>query len=199
MARGLDAMVITEHHARWTADEVALLRTFCPGVAIYAGTEVTLREGYDLVVISGEPSLAFPPHQPLAKIMGVLEASRRERFVFVAHPFRYSSRLTPELKTILRQVDGIEMNSLNILRSGPSRNGAYRPATWRLYEEAREAYGLVPMFNSDAHAEEAVGAVANVIDLAAPPASEGELARALKAARPREAQDAAALGRLLGI
>jgi hypothetical protein len=55
------------------------------------------------------------------------------------------------------------------------------------------------MFNSDAHAEEAVGAVANVIDLAAPPASEGELARALKAARPREAQDAAALGRLLGI
>jgi hypothetical protein len=198
MARGLDAMVITEHHARWTADEVGLLSTFCTGVTVYAGVELTLREGYDLVVISGAPSLSFPLYPSLGKVLDILEATRHERFVFVAHPFRYSDRLGPDLRNILGRVDGIEMNSVNILRSGAARNGAYRPVNWSLYEEARAKYGLVPLYNSDAHAEDTVGAVASLIDLPGLPASENELARALKTARPRESQDAAVLGRLFG-
>lgn len=197
--RGLDALVLTEHHVQWSRAELDGLEARTPGLRLYGGVELTLTEGYDVVVITAA-ALEAPWPLSLGRLRRLLAEDRDRSFVFVAHPFRYSSRQDGPIRDILAWADGIEMNSVNVLKAGGlcDGDGLYRPCVSDLYETARREHALAPLFNSDAHREDAVGAVATWLDASVAPADEAELARILRTARREERQDSALLRRLLG-
>ena len=196
--RGLDALVLTEHHFQWSRAELDGLEARNPGLRLYGGVELTLTEGYDVVVVTAVP-LEAPWPLSLDRLRRMLAEDRHRSFAFVAHPFRRSLRQDGPIQDILAWVDGIEMNSANVLRAGGlcDGDGLYRPCTSDLYETARREYDLAPLFNSDAHQEAAVGAVATWLEAPDLPADEAELAGLLRTARREERQDAALLRRLL--
>ncbi len=198
--RGLDGIVITEHQVRWQHAELDGLRSQCPGITIYSGVEVSVGEGYDVVVIGPETGSMFGYAVPFELLLRELEPVRGETFLFVAHPFRYTDRMTTELEEILSAVDGIEVNSINILQNNARDEGErVSPVNQAVYDMARGKYGLVAVYNSDVHHESGVGALANHLPVAAPPADEAALASLLKTAGIEEYQDTAVLRSLLGM
>lgn len=198
LARGLDALVFTEHHRLWPRLELSWLAAGHPGLALLTGVELTLAEGYDLVVISGAARPQMPSYPAFSAVVEVLAGVREQVFAFVAHPFRYDPELTRELAAILSWADGIEADSVNVLRAGHHlKAGRYRPDCADLVAQVSASFGLVPLYNSDAHVETALGAVANDF----PGESAGDedaLVRLLRRSRPEEHQDPALLARLLG-
>ena len=198
--QGLDAVALTDHHRFWPDDELDALRLKHPALTIYAGVEVSLREGYDLVCLSKSRSLGNLRFPRFAEFMAQVTPYRSEIFLFVAHPFRYEQDLTPALCAILAVVDGIEVNSVNILRHNARRTDhPIRPSDEETYAAARAAYGLIPVFNSDAHAAVAVGTIATTLPADCPPAGEAALAALLKQGRTNEWQDTERLARCLDI
>lgn len=198
--QGLDGIVLTEHQVRWQQTELDALRSQCPGITIYSGVEVSVGEGYDVVVIGPETGSMFGYAVPFELLLRELEPVRGETFLFVAHPFRYTDRMTTELEEILSAVDGIEVNSINILRNNArDEDGRISPVNQAVYDLARGKYGLVPVYNSDVHHEAGVGALANRFRSAAQPADEAGLARLLKTADIEEHQDPALLRSVLGL
>lgn len=179
--RSIDGLVITEHRHQWTKEDMAPLRSLYPDMALYAGVEITLAEGYDVVVISPglpESIMAYPF---IDALMDAMEPMREDVFLFVAHPFRYTNDLTPNLARILEKVDGIEMNSMNLLRGGAQlTDQGYQPQNSRCYAEARKRFDLIPIWNTDAHHPPSVGAIATEFPNAEPWADEAELAHYLK-------------------
>lgn len=160
LARGLDGLVITEHRVKWSEAELAPLREAFPGLLVLAGMEVTLAEGHDVVLLGEE----LPDRAPLLMRARDLEAMlapvRGRVFAFVAHAFRYTHKRSGKLERVLAVVDGIEMSSVNILRTGFSGNERFVPDMAELYELARRDFGLVPVWATDAHSEAAVAAMA---------------------------------------
>lgn len=198
--RGLDGIVLTEHQVRWQHKELDGLRSQCPGITIYSGVEVSVGEGYDVVVIGPETGSMFGYAVPFELLLRELEPVRGETFLFVAHPFRYTDQMTIELEEILSAVDGIEVNSINILRNNArDEEGWITPVNQAVYDMARGKYGLVAVYNSDVHHESGVGALANRFRTDAPPADEKALARLLKTEAIEEHQDPALLRSLLGL
>ncbi len=199
LAGGVDALVITEHSVQWRPWDLDALRAAHPGLTIYSGMEVWVEEGYDVAVIAANmPPIPFMP--PFARLISLLAPVREEVFVFVAHPFRYVEGMTEELQAIFKQVDGIEMNSVNILRGGWERDGErFLSGKHRLYQEARQRFGLVGLYDTDAHHVRSVGTIANLLEGETPPGSEAELAALLKSARPMEHQNPKALAACLGM
>jgi hypothetical protein len=192
--RGMDGLVLTEHRVQWPDGELRALREHMAPLAVYSGMEVSTQEGYDVVCITPHRLRAgsFPSMRELLRLV---EPVREECFLFVAHPFRYSDSMGPELRAVLQGVDGIEMNSANIMRRRVEReNGRFRPANHRRYAEARDAYGLVGVYNTDTHHPSTVGAIANRLrsaDGTVPPlpADEAELSALLRRARVEEHQN----------
>ena len=202
VARGVDAVVITEHHQWWPGGELDQLRERHPALRVYNGVELTLEEGYDVVMIGPKPALRPTPYMSLDGLTQLLGDERQEQFLFSAHPFRYVPSMAPDLLRILGRMDGVEMNSVNILWPMPNaKNGRLAPTTERLYAMARDEFGLTPLYNTDGHRESAVGLIANDIDLdgAEPPADEAELAALLKLAQPKERQDLDGLRKYFGL
>ena len=190
VGRGLDAVVITEHGRQWGQDELALLRADFPDLAIFSGVEISLREGYDVICLTGDTLLDLPQFPTLSCLKRAISPHRSMIFTFVAHPFRFRNFMTPELAEILKTVEGIEMNSVNILKRAPHVNeGRYRAHNAALYDEARKRYGLVPLFNSDAHAPQGVATIANELPGPNAPRDCAELAALLRAAPPQEWQN----------
>src|SRR5690349_10504800 len=58
-ANGLDGVVITEHDYQWTPDELADLSAQADGLKVFAGAEISTREGHFLVY--GLPDLEDAP------------------------------------------------------------------------------------------------------------------------------------------
>lgn len=190
LERGLHGVVITEHRYQWSKAEIASLRDRHPGLGIYSGVELSLREGYDVVCIVGEIPLNLPDFPALIQLENILERHREDIFTFVAHPFRYRDFMTPELEDILSVVEGIEVNSVNIAKGAPQiHEGRYVAENWENYETTRQAYGMVPVFNSDTHATFSVATIANEIDTATLPANEAELAALFRQKDIREWQN----------
>ncbi|MBG0775494.1 MAG: PHP domain-containing protein [Desulfovibrionaceae bacterium] len=202
LARGLDGVVLTEHNVWWSDAEAHGLRARHPGLTIYVGAEITTREGYDVVVI-GPSRPALPPLPPFDLLAERLTPARADTFLFLPHAFRFFPRPTAHGERLLAAMDGLEMNSLNILRTGWIReNDRYVPLDHEIYEDALARHGLIPVYNSDAHRPLAVGAVATVLELAEgapPPGDEAALARALKAAPTREHQNPLLVGEFLAM
>lgn len=195
--RGLHALVLTEHHYQWTAEELADLGQKFPTLHLYAGAEITLAEGHDVVVIGDAVRLELPHGCPLAVLAEMLTPVRAQVFAFVAHAFRWADAVSPEAEDVFRWADGLEMNSINILRSSWRwREGRLQPANRFRYDAAQADYGLVPLYNSDAHHAQSLGRIAGELP-GAPPADADGLAALLRRARQQEWQDATALSAYL--
>lgn len=107
-AKGLQGLVITEHHYLWTPDEIAQLRVDA-GVGahfrIFAGQEVGTDLGHVLVYGAGE---TIPDTVPLAQLRARYPAAA----LVWAHPYRKGR--VPERNELLNPLlDGIEILSLN--------------------------------------------------------------------------------------
>ena len=105
MQRGLDALVITEHHHQWPAGEIAALQARYPALKLYAGVEISCTDGHDYVVL-GLDGGPYVPHPMSYRRLQSLLARHPGAFVFVAHPFRYSAA---EDGLAGREIDGIEV------------------------------------------------------------------------------------------
>jgi predicted metal-dependent phosphoesterase TrpH len=191
--RGLNGLVLTEHQIQWPSEELDRLRAAFPDLLLFSGLEISVEEGFDIVVLTAEQELSFPlfPLQiAFDELLERLEPSGDEAFLFMAHPFRWTDRFTPQMERILTRIHGIEMNSINILQGRAWKAGIrYIPRNAHLYEEARERYNLIPMFNSDSHSERTVGAIANRVTTQRLPRNGSELAALLKRVRPEEHQN----------
>jgi hypothetical protein len=189
LERGLDALVLTEHRVRWAQDELDELRRRFPTLTLYSGVEISLRENHDVVCIAPPELDRFPPYPDLAELMKFVAPARDKSFLFVAHAFRYESEITPELSLVLRAVDGIEMNSVNVIKRQLLRRGdRFLSSNHRLYETAQQRHGLTPLFNSDGHHPLAVGSISSEFPEPAPP-DEAGLAELLKRSAAVERQD----------
>jgi len=198
LARGLDALVFTEHHLRAGTGDLDRLRRMYPALALYAGMEVSLREGFDLVLISSELERRIPPFLPFNALAQKIAPYRNRTFVFLAHAFRYTERRDAALEAILSYVDALEVNSINILRGGHIvRQSRFLPRTLALYEKAQKDHGLIALSNSDGHNPDWIGSICNEVDAPAPPESEDGLAELLKRSELTPRQDPALLARIL--
>lgn len=201
IARGLDGVVITEHHIQWPEWELDPYRRFFPELLLVSGMEVTLAEGYDVVCVCAGSLGDIPYFVDLEDLDGMLAPIREDCFCFVAHPFRYRDASPPELERILDWVDGVEMMSGNILRKTPRLVGTrFRPDNDARYQSALASRPhLRPVYNSDAHTEAAVGSVAGEIAPAEPVTDAASLVAALKTHTAREYQDPKLLTSLLAL
>lgn len=191
--RGLDVLVITEHWRRWGAAELEPLRAQAPGLTILSGMEVTLSEGVDVVLL-GEPVPAqLTPPFSHADLCRLLEPLRAEFFAFAVHLFRNLDTFSPAVFDILQSMDGLEMNSVNILKAGWRRDAdVFAPRRRELYAAAREFAKLRPMYCSDAHDEIALAAISMALDTP-PLASAAELVAALRSCVVSQRQNTALL------
>lgn len=197
--RGLDAIVLTEHQIQWLKPELDQLKRANPALSIYSGVEVSLAEGYDVVVIAENKGLYFRFGLRFKELLEELSYLHSPYFMFIAHPFRYHSARPSELEEILNQVDGIEINSVNILRGQACKNkDKFLPLNSKTYLQVQKETGLIALFNSDAHAEDSVGSVANNIEVSALPEDESELAKLLKKEPIKEYQSPELLKQALG-
>lgn len=190
LKRGLQGLVITEHRQQWQPEDLAALQRKFPELSLYGGVELSTREGYDVICIAGDIMLDLPAFPDAAMLAELRERHGEDIFTFVAHPFRYRNFMTPDLQAVLEVVEGIEMNSMNILKTGPvHENGHYLPENHELYDRARRDYDLAPVFNSDTHSPHSVGCIANELPGEASPQNAAELGRLLREGASQEWQN----------
>ncbi len=188
--QGLHGLVLTEHREYWRPERLQALAQDFPGLRLYGGVELSLAEGYDVVCITGSLALDLPTFPTLAEVRAVVDPLRPEVFSYVAHPFRVNDRMTPQLRQILQWVDGIEMNSVNIIKGAwQIHEGRYLPITERLYAQACTEHNLVPLYNTDSHKPLAVGCLANEFTLPALPEDAAGLGRLLRQRSHRQWQN----------
>jgi predicted metal-dependent phosphoesterase TrpH len=196
LARGLDAVAITEHHHQWSADEIAELQARYPALKLYTGVEITCTDRHDYVVLG----LHAGPYQPnpmsYARFQTLLEERRRAGalvFAFLAHGFRYSD---DEGGLETAAIEGIEMASPNMLARPQPADGPVTIARAELYRRWQQRRSWIPLYNSDAHSTTMLGQFYNLVDApeGAPggvPADERALIQLLRTARIRGFADEA--------
>jgi hypothetical protein len=149
---GLDAIALTEHDCWWPPAELAALRDRHSELIIFNGMERSCREGHFLLFLptgaaadAGDPPDTIGALSPWVRSLGGV--------LIWAHPFRYGQqRLPPWLGRSCP--DGIEVASSN-MDLGMSERAI----------QAAEAFGLVPLTNSDAHDLDALGRYFNEFDV----------------------------------
>lgn len=151
--KGLNGLVITEHHYQWHEDELAELREESlapPNFLLMAGFEYSSRKG-DILVYGLQPHHAAAltpgdePEVALAYFQG-------EGAVCVAaHPTR--ERIPFDDRIMDMPFDGIEVASVNL-----------REHEQRLARRLAEGLGIPPTTSSDAHRIQDLGAYATDFD-----------------------------------
>jgi predicted metal-dependent phosphoesterase TrpH len=108
---GLDALVITEHDYQWEQDELAELAARAAPLRVFAGAEISAREGHFLVY--GLPSL---DHAPAGVTLAeLLETVRRHHAAIVAaHPFRWDQPFDTIVAKHGPVFDALELVSNNV-------------------------------------------------------------------------------------
>ena len=196
LARGLDAVTITEHHHQWSPDEIAELQACYPALKLYAGVEITCTDGHDYVVLGLEAGPYHPNPISYARLQALLEDRRRAGalvFAFLAHGFRFSD---DEHGLDTAAVEGIEMASPNILARPQPADGPVTIARAELYRRWQQRKGWIPLYNSDAHSTTMLGQFYNLVDApeggpAGIPADERALIQLLRTAQIRPFVDEA--------
>src|SRR5579883_1386079 len=111
---GLDGLVITEHDYQWEADELAELNAKANGVRVFAGAEISAREGHFLVY--GLPDLQdVECGIDLGSLLEVVKG--RGAAIVAAHPFRWDQEFDEILATHGPVFDGLELVSNNVSRA----------------------------------------------------------------------------------
>ena len=185
LARGLDAIAITEHHYAWTPREIAHLQARTP-LKLYAGVEISCTDGRDYVVL-GLPPGAYGT-MSYAQLRALCDA-HPGTFVYIAHAFRNGAH---EEGLDARRVDGLEVGSWNVLARPQPEEGAVEIVRRALYEKWRTRMGWIALCNSDGHSRKMVGTFHNEIEGAnGVPADEAALIDLLRSAEVRCACDPA--------
>lgn len=161
--RGLDAMVITEHHAVWGDAELAELRDTFPQLQIFRAVEVTTDDREDLLIYGLPPGIAFTAGQPTTAVLAQARAAGAA--IVLAHPFRYHDFIAEALHA--DTPDACEGWSPNVF-------AFLRPKIRHFCQQTGS--GLIAA--SDAHTPAYVGAFATRFHHAI--ANEQELATALR-------------------
>ncbi|GAB6061049.1 hypothetical protein JCM31598_41660 [Desulfonatronum parangueonense] len=183
-------MLFTEHGIYWSQEKLDELQAQYPDLKLFSGIEIALNEGYHIVAFG----IRFLDRQihlmPLNQLISMVAKDRENIFFFVAHAFRYQPYPLPELPQILKWCDGLEMNSINILRGHHVRQQkSLAPSNHALYQKHLREFKLTPLYNSDGHDEDIIGLIANEFPDPDPPNDEVELARLFKTQRPTEYQN----------
>jgi predicted metal-dependent phosphoesterase TrpH len=165
---GLDGVVITEHNAFWTDEEITDLRRKYPALTILRGIEVTAAEGADVLIYGLTRMHELEKDMPAERILEI--AHRRGAFTVWAHPLRKT--LTPDPSLLTLPFDGLECQSMNI-----------DPLEQDLHLKTAQQMRAAPFFNSDSHATMTLGVC--VAEFDAPIKDEQELAESLRAGRSR--------------
>jgi len=142
-ATGLDGVVITEHDYQWTPDELSDLAAQADGLKVFAGAEISAREGHFLVY--GLPDLEDAPCGiALAKLLQVVR--RHDAAIVAAHPFRWGQDFTAIIAAHGPVFAALELVSNNVTRET-------RQKTERLLRE----HPMGATGSSDAHDPETIG------------------------------------------
>ncbi len=140
---GLTGVVITEHDWLWSEDELDELRAATPELQIYAGIEVSAREGHFLCYGVSDTS-------KLPKGIEVVELCREVHAqggaIVAAHPYRWGQDFD-ELLSRQPLLDGLEVMSSNM-------DAECRKKTRACKQERNTAWSAIG--NSDAHQLEVV-------------------------------------------
>lgn len=199
LARGLDAIVITEHQIQWKREEIKELQMEFPGLKIYAGLEVTLRENIDIVVITKNIGMQVPYLMSFDEFLERNNVDLEKSFIFVAHLFRWSLDIEFDENFVFPYLHGIEMNSINILMNGYRIvDSMYMSKYFSLYNEIKNKWNLKPIYNTDSHSPTTVGLIANEIICDRLPEDEEELALLLKENTIYEYQNFELLKKIFG-
>jgi len=137
---GIDGILLTEHDALWSRNQLEELQHHIPSVVFYNGVEVTARNGIHLVILG--ISEMGPLYKGIYCNDAISYAHDQGGIVILAHPFRNG---LPQLRVIER-VDAIEIGStsLTALESELSQNLA-------------RSVGKPMLACSDAHALQRIG------------------------------------------
>ena len=197
--RGFDALVITEHQIQWNEMEIKELQNEFPQIKLYAGLEVTLREGIDLVIITKNKGLNIPFMISFEELLNTPSLDISKSFIFVAHLFRWSDYLDFDEEKIFPHIHGIEMNSINILLTGYKRqkNEFFKPVKIDLYNEVRDKWNLKEVFNTDSHLPFCVGTIGNYLEIDEVPEDEEWLVSVLKTHKINQFQNTKLLAKFL--
>jgi predicted metal-dependent phosphoesterase TrpH len=144
-AIGLDGVVITEHDYQWTPDELADLSARADGLKVFAGAEISTREGHFLVY--GLPDLEDAPCGiALADLLKVVRS--HDAAIVAAHPFRWDQDFTAIVAAHGPAFDALELVSNNVT-----------PETRRKTEQLLETHpaAMGSTGSSDGHVPEAIG------------------------------------------
>jgi histidinol phosphatase-like PHP family hydrolase len=165
IAVGLDAIVITDHHAFVPPQRlVELNRQYAP-FRVFGGIEIT-SDGEDFLVVG----VHHPALESSAWKYPALHAFIRERggWIGLAHPYRYRPGINVDLDQF--PPDAIEIYSANTPANATD-----------LICSLAARHRLALLANSDAHTTERLGTYYNYLD--GNPANDAELAVLLKAGR----------------
>ena len=164
IARGLDALVFTDHARLVPSEHIeALNRRYAP-FRIFGGTEITVREKEDLLVVG----VHDPALETQTWTYPELHAFVRDRggWLALAHPFRYHPEIVIDVAQYLP--DALEGCSSNVALLNKPR-----------IREVAKQLGIPVVCNSDAHATRSLGVGYNL--LKETPADEAALVHLLRA------------------
>lgn len=138
---GLDGVVITEHDTLWRTDELAALQRDAAGLKVFAGMEVSCREGHFLA-IGIESTEGIYYDMPASKLIEL--AHGRGAAIIAAHPYRYDPAEGDLCYGL--DIDGVEVDSSN---TGPEASA--------LAKRLARAKGVPEITSSDSHSVETLG------------------------------------------
>lgn len=140
---GLDGVVITEHDYQWKAEELAELASRANGLKVFAGAEISARQGHFLVY--GLPSLdETPAGIDLADLIEVVH--RHRAAIVAAHPFRWDQDFHGIVASHGPVFDALELVSNNVT-----------PMTRGKAERLLRSQPMGVTGSSDGHEIEAIG------------------------------------------
>lgn len=152
--KGLDGVVITEHHHQWTDGELAELANESGhlGFLLLTGFEYTASQG-DVLIYGLQPE-QVSAFQPFGEVRDVLDRVHDMGGVCVAaHPTRAGLGFDVRIRDL--SFDALEVQSVNL-----------EPHEQRLAHRLAKDLGIPGLAASDAHRLDDVGAYTTVFDAA---------------------------------
>jgi len=164
---GLDAIVLTEHHHFWPADELADLQARHPEVRLFTSVEVSAAGGNDLLIYGPTGPDVFYRDMPPCDV--IRQAREMGATVVLAHPFRYAAGVSEFFEDDCR-VDGVEIMSIHVLSHAHIQARALA-----------QQLGVAEFAASNGHHVDTIGLYA--VELERPARDEADLADLLRARR----------------
>jgi hypothetical protein len=186
IARGLNAIAITEHHYQWSEKEIARLEAKFPSIKLYAGVEISCTDDRDYVALGLDPGTHYTGSMSSDRLQALID-THPGAFTFVAHCFRHNDN---QKELAERRIDGIEMASYNILARPQLASGPIQLVRANLYQQWQARMNWIPLYNSDGHSGGMIGTFYNQIETPdGLPGDETSLIRLLRGSEIRGIQN----------